>query len=133
MNPNSSRCDPKQGFFDDGANQLAPPCDSSCLTCSSNGTNNCNSCNSGRIINGSSCPSCSDVAGPGCSSCSSSGGLFVCTGCVGSTLTGGLCIFSLPEKPSGPNLLLFILLPLLAALLCCCLILFIVWRRRKNE
>lgn len=96
LNPNSSRCEPINGFYDDGSNKLAIPCNVECSTCSGNSSSDCLACPSGRAINGTSCPSCTQAFGPGCTSCAASGGTFVCTVCVGSMLTGGACVFSKP-------------------------------------
>jgi hypothetical protein len=132
------------GFYDDGSNEKALPCDSQCLTCSGAANNTCLSCKSNEALDSNTCKKCSEVNGVNCGACHKSASVFDCDVCLGGTLLeNGVC--NTPsdppsptppkeiEKPGGVNLL-FILLPLLLGLLCCCcLILFCIWRRRKNE
>ena len=45
------------GFYDDGINQLCPPCHPNCLTCSAGTSNNCLTCQilDQRVISGTTC------------------------------------------------------------------------------
>jgi hypothetical protein len=134
---NTHRCRPLDGFYDDGTNKTALPCDLQCVTCSGAGNNTCLSCRSNEVLVTSTCNKCSVVSGKSCGACYKSGSSFLCTLCLDTTvLENGSCItppLSQKTEKSGVNLLL-ILLPLLLGLLCCCcLILFCIWRRRKNE
>jgi cysteine-rich repeat protein len=135
LDPNTSRCLPASGYYEDNSSFVAPACDPSCSSCTAASSASCLSCAPGRVLNGTECPTCIAAAGPGCSSCANNGTKVVCSSCAGGTLSAGSCVFDAPSPPDGPNMLLIILLAALGALLllCCCLILFCCWRRRKNE
>ena len=135
LDVNTHRCLPLDGFYDDGSNSTALPCDPQCVTCSGTGNNTCLSCKSNEVLDTNTCNKCSVVNGQSCGACNKSGSSFICTLCLdGTVLNNGNCTTppSTKTEKDGVNLLL-ILLPLLLGLLCCCcLILFCIWRRRKN-
>jgi hypothetical protein len=74
LNPNTSLCEPMDGFYDDGTNNsMALPCSDSCLTCKL-GPNQCINCvNDTFAINPSNqnCDLCSTFL-INCGTCSSS-------------------------------------------------------------
>ena len=73
MNGNTSRCDPMNGYYDDGvsiAAQCQSPCDTctsltDCITCTTGfviGNGSCNACDTGYITSNSTCvPVCGDA------------------------------------------------------------------------
>ncbi len=92
-------CVPVNGYYDDGVNLIAQPCNSQCYTCNGPNNNNCLTCdNTTRTLNGTSCSclygnysngTCMPNCPQRCQTCSSS---TTCTQCLSTfSLAGGAC------------------------------------------
>ena len=91
---NTSRCDPLDGYYDDGSSFVAQACDGSCLTCFNNSFLNCLSCDATRVLDSNECKLCSVVLSSECMMCILVNGSFVCTNCSAGTLVNGNCLTS---------------------------------------
>ncbi len=90
------RCINKNGFYDDGSQQTALPCNSLCLTCNGGGNNSCLSCNTGYVLLINTCQACTVAIGPNCTTCNkNSSYVVICQSCdIGYIIVNNFCIFA---------------------------------------